>query len=271
MNRITRTITELQDRGEAAFMPFLVIGDPDIEISLRLTEALVDAGADLLEFGFPFSDPPADGPVIQAADVRALQAGTTPDRCFAFLDEVKTRWDKPVALLIYYNLVLQHGVEAFYERAAAAGVDGVLVADVPIEESPPLVQAARAAGVAPVFIASGLTTDDRLAMLGERGDGFLYAVARVGITGVRSEVSGTLAAEIGRFKRHVGLPVVAGFGISTPAHVRAALAAGADGVITGSALVKKIEENLGHTERMIAQVGELARTLKAATRETGDY
>ena len=265
MNRITRTVQALNARGEGAFMPFLVIGDPDFTTCLRLTGALVEAGADILEFGFPFSDPPADGPVIQAADVRALEAGMTPPRAFEFLDEVKRRHDKPVALLMYFNLIMQYGVEAFYARAAKAGVDAILVADVPVEASAELVTAARAAGVAPIFIGSRLTSDDRLRQVAAVADGYLYAVARVGITGEQAEVDDTLAQTVGRLKAAVQVPVLAGFGISTPAHVRTVLAAGADGVICGSALVRRVEEHLGDEDGMAASLQHLAAALKGAT------
>ncbi len=265
MNRITQTVRTLNARGEGAFMPFLVIGDPDFTTCLRITGELVEAGADILEFGFPFSDPPADGPVIQASDVRALEAGMTPPRAFEFLDEVKRRYNKPVALLMYYNLILQYGEEAFYARAARAGVDAVLVADVPIEASASLVTAARAAGVAPIFIGSRLTSDDRLRQVAEVAEGYLYAVARVGITGEQKAMDDTLATTLRRLKDAVDVPVLAGFGISSPAHVRTVLAAGADGVICGSALVRRIGEHLGDEDAMASSIGHLAAALKGAT------
>ena len=265
MNRITHTVRQLRAAGEGAFMPFLVIGDPDLETSHRLVDALVEAGADILEFGFPFSDPPADGPVIQAADHRALRAGVTPEGAFEFLAQVQARHDIPVALLIYYNLVLQYGVDAFYARAKGCGVDGILVADVPLEEARPCVRAARSADVAAVFIATPLTTDERLAALGDVGGGYLYAVTRVGITGEQTDVDAGLADALARYRAATSLPVLAGFGISTPAHVRRVLDAGADGVICGSALIRRIEDHLGHPQEMVAAIYQLAAALKAAT------
>ncbi len=265
MNRITQTIRACRARGEGAFMPFMVIGDPDMETGLVLADSLVAAGADILEFGFPFSDPPADGPVIQAADVRALSAGTTPAKAFVFLDEVRRRHDVPVALLMYFNLILQYGVEAFYLRAAHAGVDAVLVADVPVEASDGLVEAARAAGVAPVFIASRLTSDDRLRQVAQRAEGYLYAVAHVGTTGEQTQLDSTLGSTLRRLSEAVDLPVLAGFGISTPDHVQAVLRAGADGVICGSALVRHIQDNLGDPGAMTRAVHRHARALKEAT------
>ena len=265
MNRITQTVAGLREQDQAAFMPFLVIGDPDIETSHALVDALIDAGADILEFGFPFSDPPADGPVIQAADKRAIDAGVTPDVAFEFLDAVHARHGVPVALLMYYNLILQYGVKEFYARAKRAGVDAVLVADVPIEESEDCVQAARAAGIAPVFIATPLTSEARLAAINDLSGGYLYAVTRVGITGEQADLAAGLARELSRYKAAVALPVLAGFGISSPEHVRDALSAGADGVICGSALIRRVQDNMGHPNELVASVYELAAALKAAT------
>jgi len=265
-NRITAMLTRLGAGGEGAFVPFLVIGDPDYQQSLRLVDTLVEAGADMLELGFPFSDPPADGPVIQLSDQRALAAGMTPPRAFEFLAEVNRRHGIPVGLLIYYNLIMQYGVEAFYERCAQVGVDGVLVADVPLEESAALLPAARAAGVAPVFIGSSLTGEARLSALAEVAEGYLYAVTRVGVTGSEEDLDLRLAREIARFKRHLPLPVLAGFGISTPAQVAQVLAAGADGAISGSALVRCLAAHLDNPNTMLEEVGKLAASLKAATR-----
>ena len=267
MNRITDTIRRLRSRDESAFMPFVVIGDPDLETSLRLADALVEAGADILEFGMPFSDPPADGPVIQRADVRSLAAGTTPPLAFSFLGEVTRRHDIPVALLMYYNLVMQYGVQAFYARAAECGVDAILVADVPLEASDGLVAAARTTGIAPVFIASELTSPQRLDMIAQRAEGFLSAVARVGITGEQQLINPALPALLDRLRARVPLPILAGFGISTPEQAMAALAAGADGVICGSAVIRRIADHLGDPNAMIAAVREFAAGMKRATRQ----
>ena len=264
MNRLQQALTAAKHRGDLAFVPFVVLGDPDLPTSLRLIEALIDAGADALELGLPFSDPPADGPVVQAADLRALAAGTTPPAAFELLDELKRRRDVPVSLLIYYNLVLQYGVERFYARAAEAGVDAVLIADVPLEESAPTVAAARRHQVAPVCIASPLSSSERLRALTEVAEGYFYTVARVGITGEQGAVSGDLVHTLARLRAVTDLPALVGFGISTPAHVRAAAAAGADGVICGSAIIRRIAEHLGDEAAMIDAVSRYAREMKAA-------
>lgn len=267
--RLRACFASLRERDEAAFMPFVVVGDPDPVTSGRVVDALVEAGADLLEFGFAFSDPPADGPVIQAADVRALDAGATTERDFAFLGAVRERHpDVPVALLVYANIVMRYGVERFYESCARVGVDAVLVADVPLEAAGPFVDAARANDVAPIFIASAITRDDRLERIAELGSGYLYAVARLGTTGEQSEVSASLGDELARFASATGLPVLAGFGISTPAHVARVVEAGADGVICGSALVRRIAEHGDDPDAAVAAVRALATQMKAATRRT---
>ncbi len=262
--RLRTVIQARRARGEAVFMPFLVLGDPDPETSLDLARALVRAGADILEFGFPFSDPPADGPVIQAADTRALAAGTTPELCFELLARLRTETDRPFTLLMYWNLILQFGVDAFYRRAAEVGVDAVLVADLPLEEAEPAVVAARAQGVAPICIVSELSTDARLAALAPLADGYLYVVTALGITGTRASLGAALAPTLARARAASPLPLLAGFGISTPEHVAEVRAAGADGAIVGSALIRALEARLGNPAAAVAAVETAARALAEA-------
>lgn len=258
----------MRDTDHGLFMPFLVAGDPDFETSLALAGALVEAGADILELGFPFSDPVADGPIIQAADARALAAGTTPERAFELLAALRARHDRPMVLLMYFNLILQYGVERFYARARDVGVDAVLVADLPIEMAGKVVAAANAAGVAPVFIASAVSTDARLARVAEVGRGFVYTVAHLGVTGVRDEVDGGLDAVFARVARTTRLPALAGFGISTPQHVRRVVEAGAAGAIVGSALVRTIEEHPHDRDAALAAMYAAAAPLAEAAHNT---
>lgn len=252
----------LSARRGRAFMPFTVIGDPDVATSHAIVDALVAGGADVLEFGFPFSDPPADGPVIQAADQRALKAGMTPPKAFEFLAAVRDRHGLPMVLLMYWNLILQYGIDAFYAACSASGVQGVLVADLPLELAEPAVTAARRHGVAPVFLATALTPDDRLARLAQAGGGFIYTVAQVGVTGERAALSNTLPDTLARLRQVTDLPLLAGFGIRDGAQARAAIAAGADGVIVGSALVRCIEgpDPIDHIEA-------LARAISSAIKD----
>jgi tryptophan synthase alpha chain len=267
MSRLEDTFARLRASSQGAFMPFLVLGDPDQQTSLALGAAMIRAGADILEFGFPFSDPPADGPVIQAADQRALLADTTPAACFEMIDALRPKTEAPFALLLYYNLILRWGVDAFYHRAAQAGVDAVLVADLPVEEADAAVQAARKNGIAPIFIASELTPPARLDKILAAAAGYLYVVAHVGITGERAAIDSGLGPTLAALRSRTELPLLPGFGISTPEQVKSVRALGADGVIVGSALVREIERNLGEREAMIRAVEDRARELAAATKE----
>lgn len=259
----------LRKRAEGALIPFLMLGDPDLETSGRLLRALVEGGADAIEVGIPFSDPIADGPTIQAAAVRALSAGARPASCLELLARLrKEAPEVPVGILTYANLVVRRGVERFYEEAAAAGVDSVLVADVPVKEADPFVAAARAAGVAPVLIAPPNASEDLLKRLADRCDGYTYCVARKGVTGADEEVrfDDVARALIERLKRYGAPPPILGFGISKPAHVRAAIEAGAAGAVSGSAVVARAAEHAGDPAAAARALTALVRELKAATR-----
>ena len=240
MTRYSAMFDRLNGQSEGAFGAFAMLGDPDPEASAAILDSLVEGGADMIEVGIPFSDPVADGPVIQAAAVRALAAGTRTSDCFALLAGFRNRHpDVPVGILTYANLVAARGLEPFYRSAAEAGVDSVLVADVPLIEAGPFLAAARAAGVAPVLIAAPNTPPDRLRGIAAEGEGYTYCVARAGVTGADEEVrfaGGVIAA-----LREAGAPPpVLGFGIAEPDHVRLALQAGAAGVISGSAIVERM-------------------------------
>jgi tryptophan synthase alpha chain len=228
----------LRTRGEGAFGAFLMLGDPDLETSATLLDALVEGGADMVEVGIPFSDPVADGPVIQAAAARALEAGTRVDDCFGLLRGLRNRHPHvPIGILTYANLVAARGREHFCADTADAGADSLLVADVPSLEAEPYALAARAAGLDLVMIAAPNTPGQTLTRIARLCSGYTYCVARAGVTGVRDQ----LALEHDRLLttlRSAGAPApVLGFGISTPDHVRVALASGAAGVISGSAIV----------------------------------
>ena len=225
-------------RNQGVFGAYVMLGDPDLEVSAALLDALVEGGADMLELGIPFSDPVADGPVIQAAAIRALEAGVRTADCLALIRGFRARHpDVPVGILTYANLVLARGRDAFYRAAAAAGADSVLVADVPVQEAEPWAAAARAAGIAPVLIAAANTPPARLARIAALGGGYTYCVARAGVTGADERVRFDHAAMLATLREAGAPPPVFGFGISRPEHVRAALEAGAAGVISGSAIV----------------------------------
>jgi tryptophan synthase alpha chain len=262
MSRYAAMFERLIGRGEGAFGAFAMLGDPDLTASATILDALVEAGADMLEVGIPFSDPVADGPVVQAAAVRALAAGTRTSDCFALLAHFRRRHpDLPVGILTYANLVVARGREAFYGAAAEAGVDSVLVADVPLIESAPFLAAARSAGVAPVLIAAPNTPPERLARIAAEGEGYTYCVARAGVTGADAEVH-FADQVIARLIEAGAPPPVLGFGISEPGHVRSALAAGAAGVISGSAIVGRMARG--------EDVRPFVRAMKAATLLSAD-
>lgn len=247
-------------------MPYLVIGDPSFAQSRKLATALLAGGADMLEFGLAFSDPPADGPVIQAAGKRALAAGADTDRAFDYLTSVRAETTAPIALLVYYNLVLNTGVRNFYARAHRAGVDAILVADLPLEESAEAIAAATDHDIAPISIISELTTRARLEQLAKLGRGYLYLVARLGVTGQRDQLGADLTGLIARVREVTALPLLAGFGLSSPRHVREVIDGGADGAISGSAVVQRIADNLRDETRMLTEIERFAREMKEATR-----
>jgi len=258
MTRYEAMFERLRARDEGALGAFVMLGDPDPATSAAILDALVEGGADMLEVGIPFSDPVADGPVIQAAAVRALAAGTRTSDCFRLLGEFRARHPHvPAGILTYANLVVARGRDAFYRAAAEAGVDSVLVADVPLIEADPFLAAARAAGVAPVLIAAPNTPPERLARIAAEGEGYTYCVARAGVTGADSQVR--FAADVISALLDAGAPPpVLGFGISEPEHVRLALRAGAAGVISGSAIVDRLARG--------EDIRSFVRLLKEATR-----
>jgi tryptophan synthase alpha chain len=225
-------------RGRAALMPYLMGGFPDLETSRRIGEAYADGGADLVELGIPFSDPLADGPVIQQAGTRALAEGATVDGVLEVCRALSER--VPVVVMCYANLVVVRTPERFAEALADAGASGLIVPDLPLEEAPQVLEACDARGIALVPLVAPTTPDDRLAQIGERARGFLYTVSVTGTTGERTEVD--FPSVIGRAKAHTDVPVAIGFGIGTPEQAAAAADAGADGVIVGSRLVRAAAE-----------------------------
>jgi len=249
----------LSAREEGAFIPFTMLGDPDSARSLAAVRAFASAGADALELGLPFSDPVADGPVIQAAAARALLAGVRQADCWGIVAEVRRDFPElPIGLLVYANLVCHREPDRFYGAAAAAGVDSVLVADLPVAESAAVAAAARAHGVAPVFIAPPNADDARLARIAAAGEAYTYVTSREGVTGADETLRRDLSDLIATLKKYGAPPPVLGFGIATPDHVRAALAMGAAGAISGSAVVRRLAEG--------EDVSEFVRVMKAATR-----
>lgn len=242
MSRYVEMFSRLQRAGEAAFIPFMMLGDPDPERSLALADLLIANGADALEFGIPFSDPIADGPVIQRAALRALAAGTTPARCLELLHCIRQRHPTiPIGLLVYANLVVHQDLAGFYHGIAHAGADSVLVADVPAIEAEPFAEAALAAGIEPVLIIPPDASRETVRRVAQLGRGYSYLLGRVGVTGAERAVEPPDPALLAMLRQEGAPPPVVGFGISTPAHVRAVARSGAAGAISGSAVVRIME------------------------------
>jgi tryptophan synthase alpha chain len=250
--------------NRAALIPFFVIGDPNEKTSLELVKAAIDAGADILELGIPFSDPIADGPTIQKADIRALQAGMTPQKALDFVAKITAYKPIPIGLLVYYNLIYHYGVEAFFQDFKVAGGTSVLVADISIDDANEIAPAALAAGLETVFMATPNTPEDRMKKIAAKTTGFIYTVSLLGTTGERNALSGAVKPLVTKLKSLTKVPVCVGFGISSPEHAVEVASAGADGVIIGSRVVKCIEDNLGNPGAMKKQVADFIGTVRVA-------
>ncbi|BDH80023.1 MAG TPA: tryptophan synthase subunit alpha [Methanothermobacter sp.] len=258
--------TDLKMRKEAALMPFIVIGDPDFKTSLEIAKTLINNGADALEIGFPFSDPIADGATIQEADTRALKNGITVDKCFKFLRKLRKFTPIPIGLLVYYNLIYQRGVEKFYKDTMKAGVNSILIADLPPEEAEEALKASKKYNIDQIFIIAPTTSNKRLKMISKHASGFHYLVSVMGVTGARKEVKKSTLTFIKRVKENGKLPVMVGFGISKPSHIKEITKAGADGAIVGSAIIDIIAKNLDKREKILEEIARFTKKMKKATR-----
>ena len=269
VTRIDTRLAKLKAEGRAALVTFVTAGDPDTETSLSILKALPGAGADIIEFGMPFSDPMAEGPPIQAADIRALTAGQTMVKT---LEQVRAFRvgdnETPIVLMGYYNPIYIYGVERFVADAKAAGVDGLIVVDLPPEEDEELCLPAIRAGISFIRLATPTSDDKRLPVLLRNSSGFVYYVSVLGVTGVKSAVAGDVAAAVARIKAHTSLPVMVGFGVKTGEQA-AAIAAHADGVVVGSALVNAVRDSLDGgkaTAATVKAVADLVADLAAGVR-----
>lgn len=268
MERYENLFAQLKDRKEGAFVPFVTLGDPSVEQSLKIIDTLIDAGADALELGIPFSDPLADGPTIQEATLRAFAAGVTPSQCFEMLALIRQKHPTiPIGLLMYANLVFSKGIDAFYAQCEKVGVDSVLVADVPVEESAPFRTAALRHNVAPIFICPPNADDELLRQIASYGRGYTYLLSRAGVTGAENRAALPLHHLVEKLKQYDAPPSLQGFGISAPDQVTGAIEAGAAGAISGSAIVKIIEKNVNAPEQMLAELKAFVSAMKAATHQ----
>ncbi len=253
MSRITQLFDRLKAEGRTGMIAYLTAGDPSPAATPGLVAALERGGADLIELGVPFSDPIADGPVIQLAGDRAIKAGTTLKRVLEMAAEIRKTSQIPLLLFTYLNPALRYGFERLAADAIVAGIDGCLLTDVSVEEAGDYVSVMRAAGLDTVFLAAPTSTEERLALVAKYSSGFVYLVSRTGITGEQTSLSSSAMPLVDRMRKHTALPLAMGFGISTPAHV-AELKGKVDAVVVGSAVVRQIERDPAGTEAFMSSL-----------------
>src|SRR5262245_15564498 len=264
MNRIEERLARLQQDGEKGFIVYIGAGDPSLEVTRRLALAFDKMGVDVLELGVPFSDPLADGLVNQLAAQRGLESGTTPPKVLETVAAIRKESQVPIVLYIYYNLVHHSGLKRFIADAARSGVDGLLVLDLPPEESDTYETVMQEAGLCVIYLVAPTTPDERIELIVKRGTGFIYYVSREGVTGMQEKVSETIASMTAKIRAHTDLPIAVGFGISNPEQARI-VAANAEAVVVGSAIVNQIarygkEPDLTH--RVTTFVEPLIRAIK---------
>jgi tryptophan synthase alpha chain len=262
MISVSQCFEHLRSHARCALIPFITAGDPDLATTEAVIKILDENGADLIELGVPYSDPLADGPVIQAAATRALKQGVRLEQVLDLVRRVSPSVRSPIVLFTYYNPILNRGIEAFLQAAAAAGVRGLVVPDLPLEESEILLQPARKYGIEVILLVAPTTPQERIAAIAAQSQGFIYLVSTTGVTGVRSQLETRVKDRLLELRTVTDKPVGVGFGISQPEHARQVAAWGADAVIVGSAFVKRLAEQ--SSEKKLQEVAEFCRSLKAA-------
>jgi len=268
MNAICDAFQKAKAQGNGALIGYIMAGDPKPELTAKIADALIKGGVDILELGLPFSDPIADGSTIQAASVRALAAGTTPAVVLEIAKQIRQSHDVPVVIMTYYNPVFRMGLERFFRLAKECLVDGVIVPDLPVEEAGDYKKAAGKAGIDTIFLAAPSTSDERLAKIIQCSSGFLYLVSHFGVTGAKATVEDSTIQLV----KHVlpftygKIPLVVGFGISKPKHVKRIITAGADGVIVGSAFINLIKAHQENIDVLLKELQAAASELKNAAK-----
>ncbi|MBT8171483.1 tryptophan synthase subunit alpha [Candidatus Bathyarchaeota archaeon] len=261
--KLENKFQELQSKKEGAHMPHVYFGDPNEAFSLDLLETLSKNGADILEFGIPFSDPTADGPTFQAVCERALVNGITPDRCIEGIKKIRERGIKnPIVVTTYYNIPYVMGIGKFLKKIKEVGAQAIIVPNVPIEEAEVLLVEGKKRGIHPIFQIAPTTTKERLKKITDIASGFLYVIGVEGVTGVRKNMGNSTIQLVKRAKKYTDIPLLAGFGISTRQQASAIVAAGADGVIAGSAYAKVYEKNLEKPENTLNNISNLIQQIK---------
>jgi tryptophan synthase alpha chain len=261
MHRIKNTFIRLMKKSETALIPYIMAGDPDLATTKTLILEMEKAGCDIIELGAPFSDPLADGPTIQKASIRSLRNHTSVSNVLSMVAEVRRESKIPLILMTYYNLIFKYGEERFVNDAASAGLDGIILPDLPPEEAGKLIPLAKKAGLDTIFLLAPTSTDERIKLVCKVSQGFVYYVSLTGVTGARAGVQSSVQDSLKKIKQVTDKPVAVGFGISTPDQAAQMALWGADGVIVGSALVKMVEENIGSPE-IIASAVAFVKALK---------
>ncbi len=264
MNRIAAKFAQLKSAGKKAFVVYIGAGDPNLAATRDLALAFDQAGVDILELGVPFSDPLADGLVNQLAAQRGLESGTTPPKLLATIADIRKSSHVPIVLYIYFNLIHKVGLEKFIADAANAGVDGLLVLDLPPEESDNYETLMKKNGLCHIYLVAPTTPEDRMELIVRRGSGFIYYISREGVTGMQSKVASNLASQVAKIRAHTSLPIAVGFGISNPEQAKA-VASEADGCVVGSAVVNQIAEH-GQSPELVAEVGAFVKSLADAVK-----
>ena len=260
---LEKRLSELIERREGAHMPHIYYGDPNPEFSHRLLTTLATSGADILEFGIPFSDPTADGGTFQGACERSLKAGVTPVTCLEGIKELRRSGiDLPVIVTTYYNIPYRMGLDSFMKNLKTAGTQGVIIPNLPIEEAEPLRDAGEKHGIHVIMLVAPTTTENRLKQIADRASGFIYIMNVEGVTGARESITTSTLRQVQRVRKHTDIPLMAGFGISRREHAKAVVQAGADGAIAGSVYTKIYEQNLEFPERCLDTVSYVASELK---------
>ncbi len=266
--RIDERFEDLKEKREGAYMPHIYYGDPSEQFSLKQVKELVENGADFIEFGIPFSDPTADGPVFQSACERALKNGITPARCIEGIRKLRAEGLKvPLIVTTYYNIPYVYGLEKFFEDISEAGAQGVIIPNLPVEEIQEVLDAGGKNDIDVILQVTPNTSENRLDKILDSASGFIYIINVEGVTGARDSLPSSTIELIERVRDRTGIPMMAGFGISRREHARAIVSAGADGVITGSALGRIYGRNLEDPESTLSDIGEFAREIKQGSVE----
>src|ERR1017187_5734467 len=264
MNRIVEKFAQLKKAGKKGFVVYVGAGDPHLEATRQLALAFDTAGVDILELGVPFSDPLADGLVNQRAAQRGLESGTTPPKLLATIAAIRKDSQTPIVLYIYFNLIHRVGLEKFISDAAKAGVDGLLVLDLPPEESDNYESLMQRHGLCHIYLVAPTTPEERMALIVKRGSGFIYYISREGVTGMQAQVATNLAQQVGKIRAHTSLPVAVGFGVSNPEQAKL-VASSSDAVVVGSAVVNQIARH-GKSPELVKRVGAFVKSLVSAVK-----